>query len=138
MKYKKTDHAIIVTLGTGENLLSSIASVCEAEQIGMGTVIGVGGAKSITFAVWNNQTDEYDYLEKTNCNMEIISLSGNISWLEGEPNVHLHAAVADSQFQVCGGHVMDCVIQNLAEIYLYPGNERIQRVPFKHWFFMDI
>jgi predicted DNA-binding protein with PD1-like motif len=39
---------------------------------------------------------------------------------------------------VFGGHLIDGVVQNLMELYLYPGADRIERIPHGSWFFMDI
>lgn len=125
-------------LETGDNIHESIHEVCRMEKIGMGTISGFGGIQSIRVGIWNNEKAQYDYMERAGDSMELLSLTGNISWKNGDPSAHIHVAAADNHFQVFGGHLVDGVVQNLAEIYLYPGSERIERIPHGSWFFMDL
>jgi len=42
--------------------------------------------------------------------MEMTSLMGNISIMEGEPFPHLHVTLADANFQLLGGHLSESEI----------------------------
>jgi predicted DNA-binding protein with PD1-like motif len=138
MKYKKFEKEIVLVLETGDNIHAAIHQVCQTENIGMGSIIGFGGIQSIRVGIWNNEEGRYDEMERSGDSMELLSLTGNITWKDGEPSAHIHVAAADHHFQVFGGHLIDGVVQNLMELYLYPGTDRIERIPHGSWFFMDI
>lgn len=138
MKYKVFEKEIVAILETGEHIHDSISEICQTENIGMGTVTGFGGIRYAKMGIWNNERGQYDYLERTDDSTELLSLNGNISWLDHKPNIHIHVSAADNNFQVFGGHLVEGIVQNLVELYIYPGSEKIERVPYKSWFFMDL
>ena len=138
MRYKKFDDTIVVRLETGDDIHSSLREICKAENVTMGTITGFGGIKYIKVGIWNNQKNGYDYKVVDDSSMELLSLTGNISMLDGDANTHIHVTAADNTFNVFGGHLVDGVVQNLAELYIYAGNGRINRVPVNSWYFMDI
>ncbi|MDS0524295.1 DNA-binding protein [Clostridium sp. SHJSY1] len=138
MRYKKFDETIVVRLETGEDIHASIREICKNENVTMGTITGFGGINYIKVGIWNNETNGYDYKIVNDRSMELLSLTGNISMLNGEVNTHIHVAASDNTFNVFGGHLVDGIVQNLAELYIYPGNGRIDRIPVRNWNFMDI
>jgi len=138
MKYKKFGNEIVVVLETDENIHDSIREVCGTENVGMGTITGFGGVKYLKTGIWNNDKNDYDYLVKNKGSMELLNLTGNISLLDGKVHTHIHVTAADANFNVFGGHLADGIVQNLMELYIYPGADKIDRVPHKSWYFMDI
>lgn len=50
--------------------------------------------------------------------MEIVSLMGNVSTLNGEFYLHLHISVSDSQGHLFGGHLNECQISATSEIFI--------------------
>jgi predicted DNA-binding protein with PD1-like motif len=63
-----------------------------------------------------------DYLRKTFSEMdyELISLTGNISLKDGNPYIHVHAALGDNQFRVFGGHLFEAEVAVTAEVSIIP------------------
>lgn len=138
MRYKRFEDTVVVRLETGEYIHKSIEQVCKEEKIMLGTVIGFGGIKSLKIGIWNNEKSAYDYLSEEGKNMEMLNLTGNITMLDNEPNIHMHVTVADNSFRVFGGHLVSGEVQNLAEIFIYAEKGRIDRVPVRSWNFMNI
>lgn len=100
MKYKRFEDTIVVRLETGEDIHKSIMEICENEKVSMGTINRFGGIKYIKVGIWNNEKGEYDYKVVDDCSMELLSLTGNISMLDGKVNTHIHVAAADNNFNV--------------------------------------
>lgn len=138
MRYKKFGDTIVVRLETGDDIHGSIREICKSENVTMGTITGFGGINYIKVGIWNNQKEDYDYLIVDDCNMELLNLTGNISVLDGEANTHIHVTAADNNFRVFGGHLVEGIVQNLMELYIYAGEGRIDRTPVRSWYFMDI
>ena len=138
MVYKKYGETIVVSLETGDEIHSSIKEICKREVITMGTITGFGGINYIKVGIWNNKKNGYDYMVANDRDMELLNLTGNISVLDGEVFTHIHVTAADTTFRVFGGHLAEGIVQNLMELYIYPGEGRIDRIPVKSWYFMDI
>lgn len=138
MKYKRFENEIVVTLDTDENIHDSIKEVCRLENVMMGTVTGFGGVRFLKVGIWNNENNDYDYLIDDKSNMELLNLTGNISLIDGNIHTHIHVTAADNKFRTFGGHLAEGIVQNLMELYIYPGTGRIDRVKYKSWYFMDI
>lgn len=138
MRYKKFADTIVVRLETGDDIHCSLREICKNENVTMGTLTGFGGINYIKVGIWNNQKNDYDYMVVNDRSMELTNLTGNITMLNGESNTHIHVTAADNTFRVFGGHLVEGIVQNLMEIYIYSGEGRIDRVPIKKWNFMDI
>jgi predicted DNA-binding protein with PD1-like motif len=50
--------------------------------------------------------------------MELISLAGSLTRLEGEPFAHCHAALGDRDMRVVGGHLFQATASVTVEIFL--------------------
>ena len=59
---------------------------------------------------------------------EIVSLSGTVTRMNGEPYVHLHASAGRADGSVCGGHLKRALIGATGEIVLRPADIAVGRV----------
>ena len=86
------------------------------ENITCGRVSGIGATDKITIGLYNVNTQEYhkDTIEEE---MEILSLSGNLTRKDGAPYVHVHGSFATLD-RVYGGHVNEVWISATAEIII--------------------
>ncbi|MEO1069472.1 MAG: PPC domain-containing DNA-binding protein [Cyanobacteria bacterium J06638_6] len=93
----------------GQDLKQSLYSFAQAQTLEAGVILTALGSltqASLRFAAANEATAIAGPLE-------LLSLTGTLS----RHGMHLHAAVADAQGQVYGGHLMPgCLIRTTAEI----------------------
>ena len=138
MKYKRFQDTIVIRLDTGEEIHQSIRQICRREQITLGSVSGFGGIRRLKVGIWNNQDSCYDYLEESEKNMELLSLTGNITMQDDDVTTHIHVTAADNDFRVFGGHLVTGEVQNLAElvIRIIPG--KVDRISFESLYVMDL
>ena len=116
MEYKAQGKVVILRLEKGEEIISSLLSLIEKLNIKSGRVSGIGATNKITIGVFNTATNEYT--KKTiEEEMEILSLSGNLSRMNGTPYVHVHGAFA-SLGNVYGGHLNEAIISATGEIVI--------------------
>lgn len=115
MEYRKFNDKYILRLDPDEEIMASIRSLCEKENIRNGQIVGIGAAKSATIGLWDltNKVFKKKDIVKP---LEIASLIGNISTLKGENYLHLHITVADENLNTYAGHMASCVISATAEI----------------------
>ena len=131
MEYRKYDSRYYIRLDKGDELIASLVKLCCDEGISVGSVKGIGGCESVTVGVFDPELKDYIRAEKRGT-LEMISLDGNITALEGKPFVHAHACFAyceaDGEHGMIAGHLLKAVIGLTGELVLTPENGRISRV----------
>jgi len=117
MIYKKFNNKYIVRLNVGEEIVESVKKFAQEQNIKFGTVTGIGAVNKAKIGLFNTETKEYQstILEE---DMEIVSLAGNITEMNGEPYIHLHIALANSEHNVKAGHLNMAVISATGEIII--------------------
>ncbi|MBR6889877.1 MAG: DNA-binding protein [Clostridia bacterium] len=138
MKYRVFDGQIVAVLTEGDDIHGCIGEICRRENVRMGAVLGIGAASRLKVGVWNFAKDAYDTLEKSGESMELTSLTGNICMSDGEVSAHLHATAVDASFTAFGGHLIEGTAGIVVELYIYPGQGEINRVPYRSWRFMEL
>ena len=95
----------------GEDLLASLGACVAKNGIKAGWIAGVVGSLSQVAVRFAGQPDSTQLTGA----FEIIALSGTLDAEGG----HLHLSVADSQGNMCGGHVMPgCIVRTTCELVI--------------------
>ena len=115
MEYRKFENRYVLRIDRGEEVLEQIEKLCLKENITAGYAVGLGAAGEVTIGLFNTAEKVY---HKTTLSgpMEITSLVGNISTMNGQPYLHFHINVCNEQMQVMGGHLNACRISATCEI----------------------
>ena len=116
MEYKRIGNAIVVRAQKGEEVVSLLTRLIDEEKITCGRVTGIGATDKITIGLYSVDTQEYRKVTIEE-EMEILSLSGNLTRKDGNPYVHVHGAFATLD-KVYGGHVNEVWISATAEIII--------------------
>ena len=117
MQYKQFGNTYMVRIDLNEDIIESLKKLCEDEQIRLGRVEAIGAAEHALLGVYDLAKKEY-YPEEINEFMEIISLNGNITAMDGKPYIHLHAALADQRHVIHGGHVLEMRVGATCEMFV--------------------
>jgi len=115
MTYTTFGPTIFMRLDPGEEILASLRQLCTDESIALGAVQGIGAVNRAVFGLFDPATKRYG-ANTLETNLEIVSLAGNITAMDGRPYLHLHMSVADGSGAVFGGHLSEAVVSATAEI----------------------
>ena len=130
MEYRKFDDTYYLRLDIGDEVISSITQVCENENITLAGVQGIGGCKNAVTGVYNLESKSYSE-ERIEALLEIVSLIGNITEVEGKPFLHAHAVFAykddNGITKTLAGHLLSAVIGLTGEIIITPQSGSIGR-----------
>ncbi len=107
----------IIRLEKGDDTLASIKRFAEANRIGAALFEGIGSLNTAKLGHYDFATKEYKY-EVFREDLEILSLSGNISVMNRKPLPHAHVTLGKRDFSVIGGHLDDGSSANMVEIGL--------------------
>ena len=127
MEYRRYGSRILVRLDPGEEVVAGVGAVCDAENIRLGSVSGIGAVNRATIGLFKPDTKEYvsTTLEKP---FEITALTGNVSEMDGKRYLHLHITLADVEHNAFGGHLNEAVVSATAEIWIDAADGSVDRV----------
>ena len=117
MQYTKTGNTYFIRLDKGEEILEQIRSICEKEHIALGTVSGLGACNDITIGLFETASKKY-HAENLTGDHEMVGLTGNITRMDGEVYLHVHALFANASYNVKGGHLNKAVVSATGEIVI--------------------
>jgi predicted DNA-binding protein with PD1-like motif len=117
MEYQRFDNRLVVRVDKGEELLQTLAHVCEKESVFAASVQGIGYTDEMKVRIYDNRTDEFIF-QTLKGPMEITGLTGNIVMADNGIYPHVHIMAADETMHVKGGHLVSCQIAAVAEVIL--------------------
>lgn len=117
MEYKRFDNTVVARIDRGEEILEQMAIIARKENIKLASVSALGAAGEITVGVYDVEKKAYHANTFTG-DLEIVSLTGNISTRNGEIYAHLHMSAGDEQGRVFGGHLNRAVICATCEMFI--------------------
>ena len=115
MEYRQFGDHYVLRIDRGEEVLTQLKEFCEKEGVLVGSAVGLGATDHVEMGLFNTTTKVYGKTTLTGP-MEITSLVGNISTMNGETYLHFHINVCDDQMQVHGGHLNACYVSATCEI----------------------
>ncbi|MBI9088925.1 MAG: DNA-binding protein [Desulfobacterium sp.] len=126
MEYKAFGKTYVVRIDRGEEILSQVKQVCEAEKITLGKISGLGAVNKAVVGLFETATQEYRSTVMTG-DFEITSLTGNITTMEGEVYLHVHANLAGADNSTFGGHLNEAVVSATCELILQAFEGQVNR-----------
>jgi predicted DNA-binding protein with PD1-like motif len=95
----------LARLDLDAEIISQITDLARREGIETGVFSVIGALKHAELACYDQTAHEYRTI-KVDRPVELVSCSGNVSIRDGQPFVHAHAVLADSEGMVRSGHLM--------------------------------
>jgi hypothetical protein len=115
MQYKKYYYKYIIRLDPGEEIITSLKEFCMREKIKLGSITGVGAVNQATLGLFDPADKKY-YEKELHGNFELAPIAGNISSMQGEPYLHLHANLGDKEQRSFSGHLNKAIVSATCEI----------------------
>ena len=126
MIYRRFGSTVAVRIDRSEEVIEQLTNVLAAEGIRAGYVTALGATDEVTFGLFSVETGVYEKQTLTG-EMEITSLVGNVSTMNGAPYIHLHIGVCDKDMLLHGGHLTSCRISATCELFLTVLDGTIER-----------
>ena len=139
MIYKVFGDTIVMRLEKGEEIISAITELCKEKAISAGSVSAIGAVDNVILGLYKvKEKKRYSrehllllifkyYSSEYKEEMEMTSLTGNISVKDNEPYLHFHANFGREDGSVVGGHLNKAVISATCEIIIHRINGVIGR-----------
>lgn len=91
-----------------------------------GSFQAIGALKEAELGYYHLHSQTYDR-KVFKDEMELISLHGNLSLVDGKPFVHIHVSLGDAEFKVWGGHLFNGKVAVTCEIFFRPFKANVYR-----------
>ena len=116
MMFSKLERGrFMIRLEKGEDILGSITGFAKGNRVGAALFEGIGSLNTAKLGHYDFETRKYSF-EVFKDDLEILSLSGNISRMNGKPLPHAHVTLGRRNFSVIGGHLDEGSLANMVEI----------------------
>jgi len=100
---------LLTRLDHGADILHQAGRLAKEEGIKTGILTAIGALSLAELAYYDQRSMEYRKIPVEGP-VELLSCLGNISIRDGQPFVHAHAVLADSQGRVLGGHLITGIV----------------------------
>lgn len=127
MKYIKNENVIVARLDIDDEIIASLETICKENDIKSARVHAIGAVKNATVAMFDFAKGDYNET-KLDRFMELLSLEGNVTRMNGETYIHLHASFGDSEGKAYGGHLKNAVIGATCEMFIEPLENVVNRI----------
>jgi predicted DNA-binding protein with PD1-like motif len=116
----------LLRLDKGDELFSVLKTFCLQHTIKAGWFQGLGAAGEVILSFYD--LDEKKYIDVTlQEDVEIVSLTGNVGWLQNEYAFHAHGVFATKDYSTKGGHVKKLVVSATCELFLTTLTKKLVR-----------
>lgn len=113
MDYRFEGDELIVRIDPGEEVIAALEKLMQEADIEAGFFEAIGAVDSITLGHYDTESEEYREKDFEG-QFEVVSFEGNMT----PEKVHAHAAVADRDFELIGGHCSRAVVSGTFEVHV--------------------
>jgi predicted DNA-binding protein with PD1-like motif len=126
MTFKPSGQKFLIRLFKGEEIISTLTKFCEEQNIQSAWISGLGGSTQITLGYYNLAEKSYHWKDFSG-DLEIVSLTGNVSVHDSKPFLHIHTTISNEELQCFGGHLKSGIVAATLEIVLEKLDSSIER-----------
>lgn len=114
-RFGGTVYALV--LETGDEVVQTLTDFARREALGAARFTAIGALQSATLAYFDWETK--DYIEiPVNEQVEVLSLTGDLTWQDSKPLPHLHAVLGRRDGSTVGGHVQRAWVRPTLELMM--------------------
>jgi len=126
MQVKKISGGYFLRIDKGEEIISSIVNFAGDRKIPSAVIAGIGALTDVTLGYFDRKHKKYIKLTFSDI-YEMLSLSGNISYIDDKPMVHAHVVLGKVDYTVIGGHLFSGVVAVTGEVYIQAFGDKLNR-----------
>jgi uncharacterized protein len=126
MLVKKIGNKYFGRLKKGDEILQSLTDFCNQNNVKSGRITAIGATNKCMFAFFSLDDKQYRY-KAFEGGYEITAINGDITTLNGQSFLHLHANICDEDFKAYGGHLAYAYVSATCEFVIEDFEEEITR-----------
>lgn len=127
MKEFTNEHSDLIVLKIGEELHEMLGNYAREHELKSAWVEGLGSASDMTLGYYKLGEKQYSWKDFSDAH-EILSLQGNLAWIDDEPVWHIHGVFGNDNFNTVGGHVKELTVGPTCELHITPFDAPLTRI----------
>ena len=131
MQWKVAHNQYVIRLNNQEPVIERLKEFSREMSIGNASIQGIGGLECLEYGIFDKEKGKYSKQYHKHF-VELIALSGNITWVESEPFIHCHFMGVGNSNNFVGGHLFEAKASITVEMFLNFSNEKIERTYDRH------
>jgi len=125
MKWKKINEkpdAYAIIFDVGDDVVAVINAFVRERNFSASSFKAIGALSAAQLGWYNPDTRTYETAVDLNEQIELVSLTGDVGKLDGDPVVHMHAVIGRRDGSTRGGHLLKAIVHPTVELFLveYP------------------
>lgn len=116
----------LIVLDQDADVMDSLRDFAAAHDVQSATFCGIGAFSEATLAFFNRDAQTYDPIA-VNTQVEVLHLTGNLTWHDGDVRVHAHATLGHPDGSTVGGHLIDATVWPTLELQCQTYATRVER-----------
>ncbi len=109
-----TKEKTIVQFEKGDEPIALLTALAEERGFSF-TFSMIGGCSEVELAYYDIDTKAYASKTHSARNIEVLTITGNVAWIEDKAWVHAHGVFGDDDHNCFGGHVNRLIISATGE-----------------------
>jgi predicted DNA-binding protein with PD1-like motif len=127
MDVRHDAHHLLLRLERGEEVVGTVTEWVAHHPLPHARLHGIGALRDVTLGYFDVDSRSYRRRELPG-SWELLSLAGNLGWVDGAPVLHAHAVVGGPEMEVRGGHLFAGTVSVTCELFLVCDGTRLERV----------
>jgi uncharacterized protein len=103
-----------VIFQTGDEAVAGLKKFARENNLSAAQVTAIGAFSNLKIAYFSIEKNDYKYIPITE-QVEVLSLMGDITLKENEPQLHVHVVVGKSDGTAHGGHLTEAYVRPLSK-----------------------
>ena len=121
-----SERSFVLVFETGDEAVKGLLEFARENEVKTAFFFGIGAFGRVTLAYFDLEKKNYEHIPIDE-QVEVMSLAGNISRLEGDPKVHAHVVVGNRDGAAHGGHLIEGVVRPTLEIFMSVSETPLRR-----------
>lgn len=109
--HEGAQRTFVVILHPGEDFIKELSQFTLDHDIEVAAFTAIGGFKGFTLGFFNLETRGFDEIPFHEDQVEVLSLSGEITRVNDLPNVHGHTVLGRRDGTTRGGHLLNGIVE---------------------------
>lgn len=126
LSYRAVQGGYLLRLPRGARVMETLLDFIREKNIGGGALSAIGALEEVELGYFRLSDQQY-LRKKLEGIYELVSFTGNLSYVDGQPMLHAHAVLGDPGFQTVAGHFFDGTVAVTLEVHLTVFSEKVAR-----------
>jgi predicted DNA-binding protein with PD1-like motif len=116
----------VLVFEKGDEVIESLLEFAKRERLTSGSFTAIGAFSDVTLGFFERERKEYKRIPLQE-QVEVLTLAGDITVKESEPQVHAHVVVGKADGSAWGGHLLAGHVWPTLELVLVESPDELRR-----------